>query len=73
MAKEKTTKKANSKKTEKIEKVSKRINFETGIYENLQLVAGAKGISVSDYVNDILRKKFKKIDDNTPVSDLRKL
>ena len=73
MAKEKSAKKDNNKKTEKTVKVSKRINFETGIYENLQLVAGAKGTNVSDYVNDLLRKKFKKIDDNTPVSELRKL
>ena len=63
------TKKENTTK----EKMSKRIYFEKDIYENLQTVAGVKGISVSDYVNNLLRKKFAKIDDATTLADLKKL
>lgn len=65
---------ANTKKqnTEK-EKESRRIYFEKDIYENLQTVAGVKGISVSTYVNDLLRKKFAKIDDKTTIAELKKM
>ena len=66
-------KKLQNVNNEKIKKVSKRISFEIGIYENLQLVAGAKGISVSDYVNDILREQFKEINNNTTYAELKKI
>ena len=55
------------------EKESRRIYFEKDIYENLQTVAGVKGISVSKYINDLLRKKFAKIDDKTTIAELKKM
>lgn len=63
------TKKQNNTK----EKESRRIYFEKDIYEKLQTVAGVQGISVSKYINDILRKKFAKIDDKTTIAELKKM
>lgn len=65
---------ANSKKqnTEK-EKESRRIYFEKDIYENLQTVAGVQGISVSKYINDLLGKKFAKINEKTTIAELKKM
>lgn len=64
---------AKTKKENTTKKESRRIYFEKDIYENLQTVAGVKGISVSEYINNLLRKKFAKIDDATTLAELKKL
>lgn len=63
----------DKKPNKKNEKVQKRINLDVEVYEKLLAVSGAKGIKSADYINDLLKEKFKNISNKSTLEQLKKI
>lgn len=62
-----------AKKSE-IEKRQIRINLDEDVAEKLSWVVSAKGLkNESDYLNDLLKKKFEKISKKSTIEELEKV
>lgn len=62
-----------AKKSE-VEKRQIRINLDEDVAEKLSWVVSAKGLkNESDYLNDLLKKKFEKISKKSTIEELEKV
>lgn len=59
------------KKNEKTHQIKITLNRET--FENLTTASAFAGTSKSVYIEKLLQKKFKKIDDSTTKADMKKI